>query len=186
MNIHILAVLTVLTTLVSAGQPKALGENPLLEPLGGNWEIGYQQRRGGTTIIEFVHAGETVRNWTELATLLSLDEGKGMDIDAYVERVRASLKARCPGGPSVKVLSKRRVSDLPARLLVVECRAYASGAPESFVQMAVSGRQALYSFQLARRVPRLDAKLQSQFSAFVGKLKICDDAVAARPCTGAR
>jgi hypothetical protein len=176
---YVLALLIIIAGFASA----AVGENPLLDPLGGDWQIGHKQARGGTSIIEFVHAGESVQNWTELATLLSMDEGKGMNLDEYVARVRAQMQTRCPRGPSVRVLSKKSVSGLPARLIAVECRAYANGSPESFVQMAVAGRQALYSLQLARKVGRLDAPTVTRFSAFVGKLKICDDTVASRPCT---
>ena len=175
-------VLTLLSLANPLGAAGTANENIMLDPLGGNWQVGFQQKRGGTAIIEFVHAGESVHDWTEMATLLGIDQGKGMDIDTYIDRVRSSLKQRCSRGPNVKILSKTPVSGLPARMIVVECQAYASGKAESYVQMAVAGRQALYSFQLARKVPRLDAETSSRFARFVRKLKICDDADPARPC----
>lgn len=169
---------------VSSGVASAAtGENPLLDPLGGDWKIGYQKARGGRAIVEFVHAGESVQSWTEMATLLSMDDGKGMDLDDYVARIRAQMNKSCVKGPSIKVLGRKPVSGLPARLISVECRGFANGAQESFVQLAVSGRQALYTLQLARKVGRLDPPTTAKLAAFVGKLKICDDAVASRPCT---
>lgn len=176
------AILAVLLAGSARSGVEPVGENIILDSLGEDWKVGFQRTRSNVSITEFVRGKETVHDWSQLVTLTVVDGTRDADLDKYTRNLRASLRQRCAVGGRVRTVGSERVSGLPARVLVVECSAYPGGKPESHVQLNVAGREALYIFQRAAKVGRLDEKTVRAWGRFLRKLRVCDTRDPARPC----
>ena len=115
--------------------------------------VAFEQRDRGSTIVERIPPGETVQQWSVMATNQRFAGliGRGASLDDWLGNFLGGLDAGCPG---FRAATPRRftVSGRPALELRLDCpRNPATNLPETFFLRAIAGRADLHVAQVAFR-----------------------------------
>lgn len=172
-----LAVLIAVPTQAQAREWVAQGALPGLA-------VAFEQRAGGSTIVERIPPGETVERWTRMATnqrfagLMS-----GATLANWRDNFANQLRGGCPGA----TMSERQltVSGRPALELRVDCPLNpATRLPETFFLRAIAGRSDLHVAQIAFR-HRPSAAEVTYAQTHLATVAYCETAGASRACLAA-
>ncbi|MDR2240998.1 MAG: hypothetical protein LBE33_11210 [Zoogloeaceae bacterium] len=61
-----------------------------------NWKIGYEQKRGKSFIQEFVKNDESVQSWSEIMTIIYMEQPVRMNVETAVMRTIDGFEKGCP------------------------------------------------------------------------------------------
>jgi hypothetical protein len=124
----------------------AQGEQLMIEwPEEGKWKVGSSQENSKTHMLEIIHGNESIENWTELGTMMSL---KGVKID-NIEKVMALMFQQSrQNAPDAKLtlIEKKISTEYPWILFTIEAPAFKNDPnPESQIWYCVQGKETLYN-----------------------------------------
>jgi hypothetical protein len=164
---------------IASGQSLIQDENLLFSP-PKEFKIGFQSSHDSRMITEWVPAGETVEDWTEILTV-QIYRGATVDSQTFLQGVETRYMNDCPGTTG-KGPFTGHVNGYVVTMLVLKCpKNPATGKPESTVFRVIKGMDALYSVQHAWRAVPSDQALDDTMHAFA-KVIVCDTRGQSHPC----
>jgi hypothetical protein len=184
-----LLVPALLTLICSVSAAAALqGENLLVPPLAG-WQEAYKASGNGKNMVEYVPLGQSIDNWTEMATIEVFIGRGGYDPSTLQQKVAEGFRLNCDA-LHVDDLGGGLTSTLPAKRWVVSCsKVKETGLGEITYFEAISGKNNFYLVQRIWRGPAFDlahapvppTKIK-EWEQYMNGLAVCDSRDPARPC----
>ena len=163
-------VLMALMLSLSLGRPAAaafINEN-LITTAPAGYHIGFQNKGDDGLITEWVPAGETVENWTEMVTVQVFYHLKTSP-EAFMSNLETRWLRSCPGADQAQPIANARENGYPTLVWLLSCpQNPASGKIEITWFKAVQGNDSFYVVQKAFRF----APSKQQITRWVGYLKV--------------
>jgi hypothetical protein len=173
------------------------GEFLFATPPAG-WLVGYRGRQGNASIVEYVPAGQTVQNWTEMVTVQVWHGPQpSLDPKEFVLRIAGRFQRVCKT-LQVAPPSVRQISGYDNASLALECRdpdrtqapaQVLSKSIEFLAVRAVRGRDGFYVIQRAWHsdTEQADAPMKSEatlkeWRAYLSQAEVCDTRDPALDC----
>jgi hypothetical protein len=159
----------------------ASAEEGLRVGLPEGFILGFADGDGRDMIREYLRAGETLQNWTDLVTVQRFSGLAGVDPLAYVDAVAANLRDVCPDArvtpPDATMAGPYRSAAIMARCPVSP----RTGGSEVFAMRAFAGVQAMHVVQYAFTRDPNRAEIDAAI-ALISDAVLCDLARADAPC----
>jgi hypothetical protein len=179
MLIRIAAILLASMAGVAWGQALIDAENLLFGPPPG-FKIGYQSSHDNQSITEWVPSGETVEDWTQMATVLVFRHAS-VDAATFLQSIGKRWFSDCPGS-GAKGIFTDQVNGYVVSMLLLRCpRNPSTGKPETTAFRVIKGNDALYTVQRAFRADLSDKDLEETMHA-LAKVTVCDTRSPDHPC----
>lgn len=179
MRLSLTLVLVLLPALAPAQSPP--GGEQLLAPVPQGFVLGHEAQDATGVLQEFVPAGESVQDWSQMMTVRVQRQFPGADPLAWHNDLVARLLQACPAASAQEVAGGDE-QGTAFHLIIVGCPSSpVTGGEEWFLSKAMGGRDALYNVQGAWRGPATDALV----TAWAGHLRgvlVCDTRRAEAPC----
>ena len=156
-------------------------ENVLLAPPAG-FEVGYNETsRDRVTLIEWVPAGETVDNWSEIVTVLIFRKRPDLDPEGFLRMLQDKWLTDCKGAAPAPV-TKGNLNGYGSATMLMRCPLFPStGKPETTIFVGIKGKDAFYMVQRAVRAAGSPAEVE-RLRAYMAKVSACDTRSRAHPC----
>jgi hypothetical protein len=145
--------------------------------------VGYRHEQGGSLIEERIPPGETVQDWSRMATTQRFagTVARGITLETWAGGFFDDLRTGCPGYRG----GEPRYFEADGRRTVtfrVDCpRNPATGKPETFLLRAIAGSADLHVVQMAyRRVPSPAEAQAAQHH--LDSVRLCDHSSADPRC----
>ena len=145
------------------------------------YQVGFQDKNAQRQIVEWVPAGETVDNWSEMVTV-QIFHGLKVTPDAFMRDLEKRWVASCPGAVPAHTIANVVENGYSSLVWLLDCpKNPATGKPEITWFKAVQGNDSFYVVQKAFKF----APSKEQVTQWVGYLKaahVCDSRLPDRPC----
>ncbi len=178
-----LAPLTVLLLSIFLDRPAAaafVNEN-LITTAPAGYHVGFRNKSDDGLITEWVPAGETVENWTEMVTVQVFYHLK-VSPEAFMSNLEARWQRSCPGADKAMPIANTVENGYPMLVWLLSCpQNPASGKVEITWFKAMQGNDSFYVVQKAFKF----APSKQQVTRWVGYLKavhVCDSRLPDRAC----
>jgi len=158
-----------------------LRDENLLTALPQGFKLGYQASQGNEDMAEYVPAGETVDDWSEMVTVQVFHGLGGVDLDGFAQRLATGWSNACPGGEGQRV-GGATDNGYRFALWSYTCPLNPeTGKPETMRLKIMSGKDALYSVQFAYRAKPSDDE-DTRSGGALDKVGVCDTRSPDHPC----
>lgn len=144
------------------------------------WITGYEHYQDDGDIIEYVPQGETVENWTEIMTFQTFKNAANADTEDYLGTIANLAKSACTKSNFfLKDVKKKENGFETSRALLACAKNLKTGKDETTMFKVISGHQALYVAQIAKRsdpaVPadRPDDAEFQKWETLLDSFKVC-------------
>jgi hypothetical protein len=178
-----LVVLTALILGVFFDRPAAaafINEN-LITTAPAGYHVGFQNKGDDGRITEWVPAGQTVENWTEMVTVQVFYHLK-VSPEAFMSNLETRWLRGCPGSDRALPIANTVENGYPTLVWLLSCpQNPASGKVEITWFKGVQGNDSFYVVQKAFRF----APSKEQITRWVGYLKavhVCDSRLPEHAC----
>ncbi len=178
-----LAPLTALLLSIFLDRPAAaafVNEN-LITTAPAGYHVGFRNKSDDGLITEWVPAGETVENWTEMVTVQVFYHLK-VSPEAFMSNLEARWQRGCPGADRAMPILNAVENGYPTLVWLLSCpQNPASGKVEITWFKAMQGNDSFYVVQKAFKF----APSKQQVTRWVGYLKavhVCDSRLPDRAC----
>jgi len=153
----------------------------LLTTAPAGYHVGFSNKTDDGLITEWVPAGETVENWTEMVTVQVFYHLRGSP-EAFMSNLETRWLRGCPGAGPAQPIANAVENGYPTLVWLLSCpQNPASGKMEVTWFKAVQGSDSFYLVQKAFKFP----PSKEQIGRWVGYLKavrVCDSRLADRAC----
>lgn len=161
-------------------QQQLKNEN-LLVGMPPGFKLGFKESKNGMNMQEFVPAGETVQDWTEMVTVQVFLSRKDLQPAPFLGAMQQQWAGSCKGSSATPVVTGK-VKGYDAASIVLSCPAVAStGKPETTILAAIKGNDSFYVVQRAvRSIPT-----REQFETmkkYIESVSVCDSRLPSRAC----
>jgi hypothetical protein len=143
-----LALLLCAAAAVATGQARTDGEN-LVFSAPKDFTVGYTSSRDNGVMTEYVPAGETVEDWTQLATAL-IYYGATVDPATFLHGRATRYEGLCPGTTTKGIFTGQSNGYVVSMLLLRCPHNPNTGKPETTAFRVIKGRDALYCVERRR------------------------------------
>ncbi len=158
-----------------------LQDENLLVSLPQGFKVGTNQSRAGLIMQEWVPAGETVQNWTEMVTVQIFQKRPDIDPAQFLGLMEKQWAGACKGSSATPV-SVSKVNGYTAATILLRCPLLAqTGKPETTMVRAIKGNDSFYLVQRAVRSVPDEARLQ-QVRQYLETVSLCDTRRPAHAC----
>ncbi len=158
-----------------------LQDENLLVSLPQGFKVGTNQSRAGLIMQEWVPAGETVQNWTEMVTVQIFQKRPDIDPAQFLGLMEKQWAGACKGSSATPV-SVSKVNGYTAATILLRCPLLAqTGKPETTMFRAIKGNDSFYLVQRAVRSVPDEARLQ-QVRQYLETVSLCDTRRPAHAC----
>ena len=160
----------------------ALVNENLLTGAPAGYHVGFRNKTDDGLITEWVPAGETVENWTEMVTVQVFYHLR-VSPEAFMSNLETRWVRSCPGAGPAEPIADAVENGYPTLAWLLSCpQNPASGKIEITWFKAVQGNDSFYLVQKAFRF----APSKEQIGRWVRYLKavrVCDSRLADRACS---
>jgi hypothetical protein len=164
----------------SAARAQLQDEN-LLVTMPGGFKVGMNESRKGLIMQEWVPAGETVQNWTEMVTVQIFLNRADIDPTQFLGLMEKQWAGACKGS-TASPPTVGKVNGYAAAMSLLRCPLLAqTGKPETTMFRAIKGNDSFYLVQRAVRAVPDEARLQ-QMRRYLETVSLCDSRRPARSC----
>lgn len=182
MQITRAAICLALSLFIGAGPSLAQfkGEN-LLVTMPSGFKVGFQDSKNGMNMQEWVPAGETVQNWSEMVTVQVFLKRTDLDPAKMLQSIQKQWQEACKGSTATPI-TVDKVNGYPASTTLLRCPLLAAtGKPETTMFRAIKGNDSFYMVQRAVRATATPEQLD-RMKQYLDKVSLCDSRSAASPC----
>lgn len=173
------AVLLLATASPVPSQSFLQAENLLFAP-PPDFKVGYQSNHDNRLLTEYVPAGETVDDWTQMLTV-QIFRRATIDSASFLQDVGKRFMDACPG-TTAKGIFTGDTNGYVVSMLLLKCpNNPGTGKPETTAFRIIKGNDALYSVQRAWRSVPSDQDLDAVMH-ILAKVTVCDTRSADHPC----
>jgi len=171
----------ILGPLLACPAAAAFVNENLLTTAPAGYHVGFRDKTDDGLITEWVPAGETVENWTEMVTVQVFYRLHGSP-ESFMNNLETRWLRSCPGAGPAQPIANAVENGYPTLVWLLSCpQNPASGKMEITWFKAVQGNDSFYLVQKAFRF----APSKEQIGRWVGYLKavrVCDSRLADRAC----
>ena len=177
----VLLTTSILSLLVGWPAAAAFVNENLITTAPAGYHVGFRNKGDDGLITEWVPAGETVENWTEMVTVQVFYHLKESP-EAFMSDLEARWQKGCPGADKALPIANAVENGYPTLVWLLSCpQNPASGKVEITWFKAVQGNDSFYVVQKAFKF----APSKEQITRWVGYLKavhVCDSRQSERAC----
>ena len=140
-----------------------------------NWVLGNRQESSTMEMIELVKQGESLENWTELGTMISIKGAKNVGVENMMNLLYNQTK---PNSPSAKLtfIEKGVKDGYPWILFKIECPQFNDDPnPESQLWYIVQGSTSLFTNNRAIKKKCIPKELEEKWGEVFKLSKIIYD-----------
>lgn len=152
----------------------ALAQERMVSPPLEGFYVAHDQTVGDQSIVEEIPEGETLENWTRMATTITLGSHKdwtAADFSAmWLQRVGAS----CPGAETFEPQTITHFGRDAALFGMMCPESPTNGGYELFMALVIQGDEAMYMKQFAYRYRHAPEETESTI-AFLRATRLCDE-----------
>jgi hypothetical protein len=161
-------------------QAQLKGENLLVIPPAG-FKVGYRGTNNGINMVEWVPAGETVQNWSEMVTVQIFNKRADLDPAQFLGRLQQQWLAACKGSKPASVLTGK-ANGYTASMMMLHCPLLAAtGKPETTMFRAIKGNDSFYVVQRAVRAVASPDQVE-KMKQYLGEVSVCEAGSPRHPC----
>lgn len=164
---------------LATGHTLTDGEN-LVFSAPKDFKIGYTSSRDNGVMTEYVPAGETVEDWTQLATVI-IYHGATVDPATFLRGRGARYEGLCPGTTAKGIFTGQSNGYVVSMLLLKCPHNPSTGKPETTAFRVIKGRDALYCVEHAWRSVASDQEVEAAMHA-LGMVIVCDTRAPEHAC----
>lgn len=149
------------------GNEQQGGESLMLDwPDSENWKIGSNQENEQQVMIELIHANETLENWTEIGTMMSIKGVRNLAMDKAMNLFYEQAKKTAPKA-KLTFIEKDETAEYPWIMFTIESPNFINDKrPESQLWYIVQGKTSLYSNFRAIKKASIPVELKDKWVAF--------------------
>ena len=149
------------------GNEQLPGESLMLNwPENENWKIGSSQENGQTVMLQLIHADETLENWTEIGTMMSIIGAKNIPMDKAMNQMFEQAKLNAPKA-KLTFIEKDESAKYPWIIFTIESPNFKNDKrPESQLWYIIQGKDALYSNFRAIKQATISEELKEKWVKF--------------------
>lgn len=141
-------------------------------PEDENWKIGDDQDSKEIRVLDYVHANETINNWTELINTTVVKGVKDAKMDMVMNLMSEQSKKNSPDA-KLTFIDKDEKAEFPWIIFTVESPRFNNDPnPESQLWYIVQGKQALYNNFRAIKKAIIPNELKEKWVAFFKSAKV--------------
>ncbi len=128
------------------GNEQQSGESLLLDwPENENWKVGSSQENKEMAMLELIHTNETLENWTEIGTMMSIKGAKNIPMDKAMNLMFEQSKQNSPNA-KLTFIEKDESVEYPWIIFTIESPQFKNDkTPESQLWYIVQGKTSLYT-----------------------------------------
>nr|MDQ3101625.1 tetratricopeptide repeat protein [Bacteroidota bacterium] len=149
------------------GNEQQIGESLMLNwPESENWKVGSDQENDQMAMIELIPANETLENWTEFGSMISIKGAKNIPMDEAMNMMYAESKKNSPKA-KLTFMEKDESVEHPWIIFTIESPSFKDDKrPESQLWYIVQGKHALYTNFRAVRKATISPELKEKWTKF--------------------
>jgi tetratricopeptide (TPR) repeat protein len=149
------------------GNEQQEGESLMLDwPEAENWKVGTSQENEQMAMIELIHTNETLENWTEIGTMMSIKGAKNIPMDNAMNIMYEQAKKNSPKA-KLTFIEKDEKVEFPWIIFTIESPNFKGDKrPESQLWYIVQGKTALYTNFRAVKQATVPTELKDKWIAF--------------------
>jgi hypothetical protein len=137
-----------------AGLPVDTGSEVLHVVVPDGSKIGFQANRPGMQIVEYVPLDQSVKQWTDMLTVVIADRQAAPDIDAFFKRMTDTFHVGCDVEPIVEKPTRFLDGPYPAGLQAAICgKGRQNGYGQVVIYKMIQGTKGFFQVQRAWRFP---------------------------------
>jgi len=161
-------------------QAQLKGENLIVTPPAG-FKVGYKGTNNGMNMMEWVPAGETVQNWSEMVTVQIFNKRADLDPAQFLGRLQQQWLTACQGSKPASILTGK-ANGYTASMMMLHCPLLAAtGKPETTMFRAIKGNDSFYVVQRAVRAAA-SADQVEKMKQYLGEVSVCQAGSSQHPC----
>ena len=175
-----LVLLICLTGSALQAQQPLRNEN-LLVGMPQGFKVGFSDSRNGMNMQEWVRAGETVQNWTEMVTIQIFLGRRDLQPTQFLSSMQKRGSDACKDRTGTSIATGK-VNGYESSSILLRCPLLAStGNPETTMVKAIKGNDSFYVVQRAVRAAPTSERLET-IKEYVERVSVCDSRLPSRPC----
>lgn len=135
-------------------------------PEDENWKIGNSQENAQMAVLELVHSDETLEDWTEIGTMMSIKGAKNIPMD---EAMKMMYQQSLKNAPKSKLtfIEKDESVEFPWIIFTIESPRFKDDkTPESQLWYIVQGKTSLYTNFRAIKEKKIPEALKQKWTSF--------------------
>ena len=157
-----------------------LRDENLLQRLPAGFEVEYQTKRDGLSMVERVPAGQSVNDWSEMVTT-QIFHGKPENLDSFFGGLSGRWVGACDGAETT-LIREGEENGYPFALWLFSCPLNPStGKPEMTWMKGVRGNDALYVVQWAFRTEPSEDDIRRSVG-YLRSIVVCDSRLPHAAC----
>ena len=158
------------------GNEQQIGESLMLDwPESENWKIGSDQENDQMAMIELIHKNETLENWTEIGTMISIKGAKNISMEKAMNMMFDQTKESSPKA-KLTFIEKDESVEYPWIIFTIESPSFKNDkTPESQLWYIVQGKQALYTNFRAVKQASIPTELKDKWIKFFKTGKVINN-----------
>ena len=155
------------------GNEQQLGESLSLHwPEDENWKIGSKQENEQMDMLELIHSDETLENWTEFGSMMSIKGAKNIPMDKAMNLMFEQSKQNSPKA-KLTFIEKDESVEYPWIIFTIESPSFKNDkTPESQLWYVVQGKTSLYTNFRAVKKAEIPEDLKEKWIKFFKTGKI--------------
>ncbi|RYD81773.1 MAG: tetratricopeptide repeat protein, partial [Sphingobacteriales bacterium] len=135
-------------------------------PENEDWKVGSNQDNDQMTMIELIHKNETLENWSEIGSMISIKGAKDIPMDKAMNMMFEQAKKNSPKA-KLTFIEKDESAEHPWIIFTIEAPNFKNDKrPESQLWYIVQGKQALYTNFRAVKQASVPTELKDKWIPF--------------------
>ena len=128
------------------GNEQQDGESLMLDwPDSENWKVGSSQENEQIAMIELIHSNESLENWTEIGTMMSIKGAKNIPMDNAMNMMYEQAKLNSSKA-KLTFIEKDESAEYPWIIFTIESPSFKNDKnPESQLWYIIQGKTSLYT-----------------------------------------
>jgi tetratricopeptide (TPR) repeat protein len=149
------------------GNEQQGGESLVLNwPESENWRVGNSQENEQMAMLELIHSNETLENWSEIGTMMSIKGVRNLPMDKAMNLMYDQARQNSPKA-KLTFLEKDETAEYPWIIFIIESPNFKNDRrPESQLWYVVQGRTSLYTNFRAIKKASIPEDLKDKWVAF--------------------
>jgi tetratricopeptide (TPR) repeat protein len=135
-------------------------------PESENWKLGSSQENEQMAMFELIHSNETLENWTEMGTMMSIKGVQNLPMDKAMNLMYEQAKQNAPTA-KLTFLEKDEKAEYPWIIFTIESPGFKNDKrPESQLWYVVQGKTSLYTNFRAIKKATIPGDLKDKWVSF--------------------
>lgn len=149
------------------GNEQQKGESFMLHwPENENWKIATNQENEQMTMLELIHANETLDNWTEIGTSIAYKNATNIPSDVAMNMMFEQAKKNAPKA-KLTFIEKDEKAEFPWIIFTIESPNFKNDKnPESQLWYIIQGKTSLYTNFRAIKKSSIPKELKEKWISF--------------------